>query len=199
MSTTWGSASSSCAPPPARWRSHARAALAGRCVRADRGLPARARVLRPRRRGPASRPLSRLRALRTAPPHDCAGPAGAVPPAPRSRVRPGHDGSWPRHGRWGRSDRRVAADLERRGVRGGGGGRALRDRARGRLPGQSRAAPLGAVFRQSRRTGNPARRLRAAHHGRRRVGDRLCLAGAFPRPPRPAGLDVPDQGNAAAR
>ena len=41
--------------------------------------------------------------------------------------------------------------------------------------------------------------IRAAHHGRRRLGDRLRLAGALPRPPRPAGLDVPDQGNAAAR
>ena len=35
--------------------------------------------------------------------------------------------------------------------------------------------------------------------GRRRLGDRLRLAGALPRPPRPAGLDVPDQGHAPAR
>ena len=34
---------------------------------------------------------------------------------------------------------------------------------------------------------------------RRRLGDRLRLAGALPRPARPAGLDVPDQGHAAAR
>ena len=47
--------------------------------------------------------------------------------------------------------------------------------------------------------GRPARRLRAPHDGRRRLGDRLRLAGALPRPPRPASLDVPDQGNAAAR
>ena len=44
-----------------------------------------------------------------------------------------------------------------------------------------------------------ARGASAARARRRRLGDRLRLAGALPRPPRPARLDVPDQGHAAAR
>ena len=71
-------------------------------------------------------------------------------------------------------DRRVAADLERRGVRGGGGGRARRDRSRRRLPGESRAAPLGALLR------------------RVTAGSRTLLAGFAPRTwPATAGRSSP--------
>ena len=149
-------------------------------------LPARARLLRPRRRGPGGRPLPRLRPLRAAPPHARRRPHRSRAPCPSqpcpsgTRRGPGQAGRTVRIGKWERT-------LERRGVRGGGGGRAGRDRAWRRLPGESRAAPLGAVLRRSRRAGSAARRLRAAHDGRRRLGDRLRLAGALPRPPRPAG------------
>ena len=48
----------------------ARAPLARRRLRADRGVPARARLLRARRRGPRRRSLPRLRALGAAAPHE---------------------------------------------------------------------------------------------------------------------------------
>ena len=80
------------APPPARWRSDARAPVAGGRVRADRGVSARARLLRSRRRDARGRPLPRLRAIGAAAPHRGAGAARAVPAAPRGRGRAGHDG-----------------------------------------------------------------------------------------------------------
>ena len=88
---------------PARWRSRARAALAGGRVRADRGLAARARLLRARRRGPRRRPLSRLRALRAAPPHAAPAPPEPCPPA---RSPPCPSGT-----RRGLSPRQAAGDV----------------------------------------------------------------------------------------
>ena len=109
MSTIWSSASSSCAPPPARWRSHARAAIAGGCVRGDRGLPARARLLRCRaartwKRTSISATASREPLRRTTappPPEPCPLPLAAV------SVRD-TTGSRPRT----RPHRRVGADVE---------------------------------------------------------------------------------------
>ena len=113
--------------------------------------------------------------------HEDTGPTRAVPPAPRSRVVR-HDGpgrAMPlRHAVLPRRcpDRAVGADVERCGVRRGGRGRARRDRARGRLPGEPRAAPLGAVLRRSR--GLAA--LLAGFAPRTHAGDGWAIVSASP-------------------
>ena len=128
-------------------------------------------------------------------------PARAVPATARGvRVRPGRRAGAGRRAAIGSATgsapgttRRTRAAVE--AVRDG-------DRARRRLPGEPRPAPLGAV---RRRPGRPRRRARAAAAARaaavrrRRLGDRLRVARALPRAPRAAGLDDADQGHAPAR
>src|SRR6188472_1901805 len=89
-------------------------------------------------------------------------------------------------------------------------GRARVDRARRRLPGQSRPAPLGAVLglpARARRQARPsdtterraARRQRVAAVRGKRLGDRLCLARALPHEERGRAPHTAHQGNQAPR
>ena len=149
--------------------------------------------------GLVARRLPRLRALRFATPDGDAGPAGAVSAAAgRSRGPPRGRLSCAR----GRvPHRRLGAELDRRGVRGSGRGGSGRDRGRRRLPGQSRAAPVRALRGRPGRPRGCARAAppaRAAAARRRRLGDRLRLARALPRPARATRVDAADQGNAPA-
>ena len=129
----------------------------GERVRPNRGLAARARLLRAGRRG-RSRPVctsatgSRRRFGVTARP--------LRPSRARCRSRRASCASrvvLNQRRRPDYRDRRVAADMGGGRARGGGGGGAASDRARRRLPGQPRPAPLRAVRRRSER----ARRRRS--------------------------------------
>ena len=96
-------------------------------------------------------------------------------------------------------DRPLAADLERRRLRRGRSARAERDRARRRLPGQPRAAPLGTVRGRSGRARRPPlcpRSTQSRALPGQRLDDRLGLAGALPRAAWEPRVDVPDQGDA---
>ena len=98
--------------------------------------------------------------------------------------------------------RRLAADLEPAPSTPPRSGASGCDRARRRLPGQPRAAPLRAVRGRRRRARRPSPRPESTQPRalpRRRLGDRLRLAGALPGAARPPRLDVPDQGDAPGR
>ena len=168
-------------------------------VRADRGRgSASAASSRPaaRRSWPTSTSAtaSRSRFGATA----SAAAARAVPAAARGRVRAGQPGLTRRAAAGTSRDRRWERTWTDGRVRGRGRGGARRDRARRRLPGQPRPAPRP---RRSRATRRGARRRGSRPFGRSRRPFRgdgwaivSALAGALPRPPRPAGLDVPIKG-----
>ena len=159
----------------------------GRRLRGARGVP-RA-VLGPRRR--RRRSLPRLRALGGAPPRRR---ARARPSRARCRCSPaasGRSASAERVstvgyelGEWERSwdDDGYAAAIE---------SRACRDRARRRLPGEprpaSRRARSPAIPGRSRSGSRHLHPLQSAAARRPRLGGRLGLARALPRPPRRAG------------
>ena len=191
--TTSASAPTSCARSLARWPDRARAALARRRVRANRVVPGRARgFLRPRRRGARRRPLPGLRPLGPLRRTPVPAPPEAVPPAPRSRGRPGHVPVCPRD--TSRSASGSARGPSRRTRR--------RSRRCGSDPGAatSTRSTSSSIRRRVRRLGGGARRaldgFRPRGRGRRRLGGGVGLARALPRPPRPARPRRADQGRA---